>query len=321
MHDTSSVLRRLLDQGLAWHPEYGGGLANHLPMALHALHALGADGGRLRAFASSHAARLQRRSEVADDGFERRCAAVGAAISREGRDDVLRRELADLMTGVAASAFHGLIRVAHAVQAGHDGELAMGLAYWAHRLGPPVQGSPGPSPSAPVDMPYPEWLAALQALRSATAIEGRMITRRMRGWAAEPGFAALAPRLRIDDATWRDLSTTAAALYAASGNFTVLHMVTASHALRVLMPWIDDRSVALRHFSIAAAAALKAANASPGAAPPAHPWGDIVPLAIASDDEHVIKLVHAARDLERTLGGEVFCHAATRAVSHAEIAA
>lgn len=316
MHDTPSALRSLLDQGLAWHPEYGGGLANHLPMALHALHVLGADGDRLRAFAAAHERRLQRRDDVPDHGFEHRHASFSAVIAREGRDAVLRRAMAGLMPGVAASAFHGLIRAAHAVQADHDGELAMGLASWAHRL-----CRLGPSPSAPGDMPYPEWLAALQALRPTVAIEGRMITRRMRTWAAEPDFAALAPRLRIDDATWHELATTAAALYAASGNFTVLHMVTASHALQVLMPWIDDRAAASRHFSVAAAAALKAADASPGAAPPARPWGDIVPQAIASDDEHVIKLVHAARALERALGGDVFRQAATRAVNHAEVAA
>jgi len=316
MHDAASALRSLLDQGLAWHPEYGGGLANHLPMALHALHALGADGDRLRAFASSHARRLRRRSDVPDDGFEGRYAWFGAAISRDGRDAVLRQALPTLMPGVAASAFHGLIRTAHAVQAGHDGELAMGLASWAHRLMPFDT-----APTIPGDMPLPEWLAALLALRPTAAVASRMITRRMRTWADEPGFAALAPRLRIDDATGHDLATTAAALYAASEDFTVLHMVTASHALQVLLPWVDDRAVALRHFSIAAAAALKAADASPGAAPAARAWGAIVPQAIASDDEHVIKLVHAAHELERMLGGEVFRQAATRAACREGVAA
>ncbi len=316
MNDTSSTLRRLLDQGLARHPEYGGGLANHLPMALHALQALGASSDRLRAFAAGHVRRLQRRSEVPDDGFEARHAAFDAAISRDGRDSMLRGALVELMPGVAAAAFHGLIRVAHAVQAEHDGELAMGLAYWAHQ-----HEAMGSSPSGAADLPHAEWLAALQALRPTGAIDGRMIVRRMRRWSVEPGFAELAPRLRIDDATWQDLAAGAVALYAASGNFTVLHMVTASHALQVLMPWIDDRAAALRHFSVAAAAALKAADACPGTTPTARPWSEVVRHAIASDDEHVIKLVHAARELEQALRGDVCRRAATRAVNVAEVAA
>ena len=43
---------------------------------------------------------------------------------------------ATALPGVAAAAFHGLIRTAHAVQSGHAGEVAAALAYWAWRWQP-----------------------------------------------------------------------------------------------------------------------------------------------------------------------------------------
>lgn len=309
-------LRDLLDQGLAWHPEFAGGLSNHLPMALHALAALGADAGRLQRFHDRHVQRLHRRDAVGDDGLEARLAEVSAELARDGRDAVLRRRLPALMPGVAAAAFHGAIRTAHAVAAGHDGELAMGLAYWTYRRMPLLAAPPTDG-----DLPLPRWLSSLDALRAAQPVEGRMITRRMRLWAAQPGFVDLAPRLRLEPTTLHDLARAAAARYAASGDFTMLHVVTACHAVRQLLPWIEDRDTALRHATVAAAAAWKAADAADSAMPAPQPWPDIVRQAIASDDEHVIKLVHAARELDRQIGGDVFQRAATRAALRQEMPA
>lgn len=308
MDAPTTPLRDLLDQGLAWHPEYAGGLSNHLPMALHALAALGADAGRLQRFHDQHVQRLHRRDAVPDDGFEARRAEVSAELARSGRDAVLRRRLPALVPGIAAAAFHGAIRTAHAVAAGHDGELAVGLAYWDHRRMPLVTAL-----HAPGDLPLQDWLNALDDLQPTDAVETRMITRRMRLWAAQPGFGALAPRLRLEPVTLHDLARAAAARYAASGDFTVLHVVTACHAVLQLLPWIDNAGTALRHVTVAAAAAWKAADAADGEAPAPQPWLDIVRHAVASDDEHVIKLVHAARELDRQIGGETFRRAATRA--------
>jgi hypothetical protein len=161
----------------------------------------------------------------------------------------------------------------------------------------------------------------LFALSEGRAVAGRLIVERMRAWAAQPHFVALAPRLRIGPDTLRELATAAAELYAASGNFTVLHMVTACHAMATLQPWHDAPQAAWRHFSIAAAAALCAAAARPGEATPPQPWHTIVPRALASDDEHVLKLVHAARELESAWGGDGFRAAATRAVAAQEATA
>lgn len=316
MNETTTTLRALLDRGLTLHPEYGQGLANHLPMALHALQALGADPARLRAFDARHRDRLRPRHLGDPDGFEAHHALLAAAIARDGRDALLRSRLPVLMHGVAAAAFHGLIRTAHAVAADHDGELVMGLAYWSHRH-TPLQ----PAADQAGDLPTARWVAELQTLSAGRPIAGRLIVDRMRAWAALADFAALAGRLQIGPDTLRELATTAADLYSATGDFTVLHLVTACHAMTVLQPWLGEPEAAWRPFSIAAAAALCAAATRPAEAPVPRPWHVIVPLALASDDEHVVKLVHAARDLEAAWGGDRFRAAAARAVAAMEVTA
>ena len=70
------------------------------------------------------------------DAFAPLRATFAAALARDGRDAVLRAALPALLPGVAAAAFHGVIRTAHAVEAAHDGELAAALAYWAWRWQP-----------------------------------------------------------------------------------------------------------------------------------------------------------------------------------------
>ncbi len=134
----------------------------------------------------------------------------------------------------------------------------------------------------------------------------------------------MAAGLHIDrDATLAQLATLAARRYAGSGNFTVLHLVTSAHALRVLLPWLDDDDVAdaLGHYWLAYAAGHVASGLAQGvgAAPIGAPlpWATLAARAIASDDDHLIKLVDTCREQERAYGGEVWREAASRALVRA----
>ena len=144
MTASQTTLRDLLDANLREHgPEYADGLSNHLPMALHALQVMGASETRMREFYASYARRFEGQAApvagqeaVADwrllrgqpDAYPALHASFAEALAREGAVEVLRRSLPELLSGVAAAAFHGAIRTAHAVQAGHRGELAAALA-------------------------------------------------------------------------------------------------------------------------------------------------------------------------------------------------
>jgi hypothetical protein len=304
---TLAQLHHLLDAGQALSSTYRGQLSNHLPMAQQALLELGASAERLQAFTEAQEAVLEPRVPVrparidigrdlgrpASDADWR--AHFAARIADLGPGAALREALALLLPGAGAAAFHGLIRTGHAILAGHDGELAAGLAHWAAHFMP----LPVAVDAAPLDLPG--WLEALRQLPRPVSGAGGLIAGRMQTWAGVPGFATAAGRLRHGPDTLRELALLAARTYAATANFTVLHLLTASHALGVLEPWWPTPTLP-RGFSVAAAAGLLASGATPALAlkqPPAHPWPALISAVCDQDDAHVIKLTHAAWRLDR----------------------
>jgi len=322
-------LRQQLDDSASWDAEYGHNLASHLPMALTALARLGADDARREAFAHAYATRLHaappRAPWPAGEAWQGRFGDPHAWpayrslfddwIDYEGAPVVLAQALPALLRGVGAAAFHGPIRAAYAVAAGHSHELADALAYWACRwfaLGPPPRGGAEREPAT--------LLARLRVAKPGPSL----IAERMALATTDPAVAAAVPTLHIDrEATLGQLATLAARLYAQTRNFTVLHLVTSAHALRVLLPWLDDDDVAdaLGHYWLAYAAGHVASGLAQGVGPAlpgaALPWATIVARAIASDDDHLIKLVDSCREQERAYGGEVWREAASRAVGPA----
>lgn len=327
-------LRLQLDQSARYDAEYSRNLSSHLPMALAALSRLGAAEDQLAAFAERYAARLRPAPAAepwpAGDAWQGRFGNPRAWpayrslfnqwLDHEGAPGVLAQALPPLFRGVGAAAFHGLIRTAYAVAAGHSHELADALAYWACRwfaLDTPAaargRGGSEPDPAAVLaglDLPKPK---------------RPLIAERMVLVADQPGFARVVAGLRIDPAsTLEQLATLAARLYAASDNFTVLHLVTSAHAMRVLLPWIDDdeRSQALGHYWLAyaaghAASGLNDTDRSSLPRAPLKPWPALVARALASDDDHLIKLVDSCREQERAYGGTVWREAASRAAASA----
>ncbi|MFT7775766.1 questin oxidase family protein [Roseateles sp.] len=320
---TLAQLHHLLDAGAALSPTYRGRLSNHLPMAQQALLELGASAERLQAWSEHHetqleprvAARPGRIAQERDLGrtdseaawhahFAARIAAIGAAAA-------LREALPLLLDGAGAIAFHGLIRTAHAVLAGHEGELAFGLAHWAAHYLPLATTAGGPP------LTRADWLQALQKLpRPAPGSAAGLISDRMQAWGASPDFAAIAPRLQHGPGTLRDIALLAARTYAFTGNFTVLHLLTGSHAMSVLQPWWPAPELA-RGFSVAAAAGLLAAGVGPALVldrEPGRSWPALSAAACGQDDAHVIKLVHAAWRLDRRWPDPAWRCAAERAI-------
>jgi hypothetical protein len=245
----SFVLQSLLDEHQHLPPEYAEGLANHLPMALQALHSLGADEQRLSSFAANYVTRFQPwphastgevtphwqklRGDVA--AFADLRATFAADLQRHGTQATLQTLLPDLWPGVAAAAFHGLIRTAHALQAGHADELASGLAYWAARWQAIASGPSGPPCASGPALAFDDWSAALAAQAGGPRPAAALITQRMDAVQRTAAHLDLAGRLVIDDQTLAQLSKFALVQYLRSGNFTVLHMVTACRATGVVL--------------------------------------------------------------------------------------
>jgi hypothetical protein len=299
-------------------------------MALAALARLGADDRQLAAFAERYAARLRPAPPPVPfphgDPWQARFGDPGAWpayrslfaewLEYEDAAAVLAQALPPLMRGVGAAAFHGLIRLAYAVSSGQVQELADALAYWACRW-----FALGAAPGAGRERDPAAVLAQLKIAKPKRPL----IAERMVLVAEQPAFALVSARLRIDPArTLEQLATLAARLYAASDNFTVLHLVTSAHAMRVLLPWLDadEAAEALGHYWLAYAAGHAASGLSDGdrsALPRAalKAWPALVARALASDDDHLIKLIDSCREQERAYGGTVWREAASRAVASA----
>lgn len=325
------VLHALLDAELGRAPEYldahrasvgdlpadGGAYSSHLPMALHALAALGADDTRLQQWADKAFAAVPGRVawpalDAAEQGF-------AALLRRDGVAATMAQALPALMPGCGGMAFHLLIRTAHAWEAGHEAQLARALAHWQVRAAP----LPGPAEVDHEGLDWADWVQALLALPRPAGMTQPWISARMRHVAAAPGFQDLAPRLRLVPGLLAQGARWAAMAYAGSGNFTLLHALTASRAAGLLLPLMPAaaRPAALRAFTRQLGAALIASRwPGPGAqaqrseSPEPPGWDELRTQAIAHDDEHVIKVVHAAWQLGRTEADPVWRQAAARAL-------
>jgi hypothetical protein len=309
-------------------PEYQGAFSNHLPMALHALHSLGADEARLHAFATHYVKRFEGAAALPGlvlprwqdhrGDFARHAdlrATFAQAITTQGAQQTLQQALPDLWPGVATAAFHGLIRTAHAWEMSHDGELASGLAYWAARW-QPVRAQP------PQDaLPFAAWSALLSAQVGWSRPEGRSISGRIEQVQASAAFAQLSSRLLLRPDTLRQLAWFAAEQFTRSGNFTVLHMVTGCRAARVLLAAVPESAQLAMHGLVPAftaaflASGIEPQSTSAATATEARTWSEIVSIALRSDDEHVVKLVHAAVEEAAACGNPVYLQAARRATA------
>ncbi len=316
-----------LDAALQLPPEDSRALTNHLPMALQALYSLGASPQRMEDFFTHYARRFQgmqlpapttpasdwRRVRGEVKAYPALLAHFQQWLARDSRDTVLREVVPDLLSGVAAAAFHGAIRTAHAVESAHSRELAAALAYWACRWQPLALPASGPAP-----MPFGIWTERLVAGAKDWSSDGTLISTRMDSATRSPLYQELAGSLQ--PAT--DLATQLAALaglavkgYVASRNFTVLHMVTGLRAVRVLQPWVDDSPELRATLVHACVATYVAAGVKPTRL--AHEpltWPQVIVTATASSDDHVIKLVHACREEARHCGDGLYLQAATLAL-------
>jgi|GEM_PF-282007 len=321
------VLRELLDRELGHAPEYldaqrastgelppsGGAYSSHLPMALQALAALGANEPRLRDWAVQAFATVPASAPWPE--LEQTEQRIAAALQRDGVGATLMRRLPALMPGCGGMAFHLLIRSAHAWESGHAAQLARALAYWSLRSAP----LPGPAEVEGERLGLQEWAQALLALPLPPGMNQPWIGARMLHAAAQPAFQQIAPRLRLEPGLLAALARWIAQAYADSGNFTLLHGLTATRAMSQLLPLLAPaaRPAALRDFTRQLGAALIASRwrGERADAPAPGDWDHLRAAAIAHDDEHAIKLVHAAWQLGRGDGDPVWRQAAARALS------
>ncbi len=325
---------QILDDALtvfaATAPQYGSlGLANHGPMVAEALSHLGRDDAiegwvqhyrrRLDA-APAPATRPLTEEEWPDalgqfDRFPEWLALFEREVADRPPAAVVGEWAPRLLPGSVGAATHGLIRTGHAVRGlgGADTaprrlEVASGLAFWASSYrelpGPPLLIGREGVTEALADLPYLPEDAPRQVLISEMVAGIDDIADEFEQAVASLGWAGGATEL-LDQ-----LAAGGARAYLrnadAGGVIGLLHAITAPLAAELLLPWLaeEDRD-AMLGYVWQAVAALHVAYAIDRQGPESEPDvpspDSLVDQALASGDEHAIKLTEAAlRSFERS---------------------
>lgn len=305
-------------------PEFGGGLANHGPMAAEALVALGREADVLP-WVRGYLRRLDQPpapwQEVARDewraalGDSRHAADWPRFFEIELREhpwpEVLDLWVQRLAPGLAAAAAHGVLRTAHAVRAlaardtpERRAELAAGLGYWATRYQTLPARGPAPADARGGRVGPLEALEHLPRLPEDQRRAG-LISEELRALEALPAFAAAADEADLAGAPEGVLSQACLAFaraYLADGGrelFAFIHAVTGPSALRLLLPHLSpatQRAALYEAWRLGAAVYSAFGRSAPapaaeGGTPPT--CEALIEAALGTRDEHAIKLTEA----------------------------
>jgi hypothetical protein len=330
----NDVLGEVIDEELDFDATTSRGLTNHLPMALVAKAGLGASRDELERFSAKYRTRLvpssgsttRLRSDTWRGAIGHHDAYVDLTdyftreIEERGVEETLHGHLDVLVDGVSGAAFHGVIRLAYALDVASPARVAMGLAYLAStamNLGPLEGGAAtNDDPEELLRDLSDEW-----NWRPDDSVGN--ISARMQLVADQPQFAAIAGSLSLDRTTHVRLADAALHLYASTDDFTALHGVTGLEAISRVRPYVSDverldraafQALAAAYLSIGAPDIWSTMHLSEMAETTTLDESDVAARAACSDDEHVAKIVFTSRRLNAVTSDPLYLAVAERAV-------
>ena len=282
--------------------QYGPALADHLPMTLVALASMGASKRRLSEYARSYLENKGLRALESDDREWTARAALRDRIESQGRASVIAAELSVAGAGIGAGAFHALIRVAYGIAEGDDDEIAAGLTYWRDAsldLG---------APTIARETKLLDVVSALGRIRTLLAdVADRIgdrghIATQMELVAGDAFFDVACGHPLFGESPLVDIAAAAVRAFAATQNFRLLHVMTATHAMRMVLPFAREPDELMQYFWRALVAAYVSAGAPPIPSEDVWrheidrtaDWAVLHARACASEDEHVIKATYTA---------------------------
>lgn len=307
----SSELAGLLDDELAFSPSFLGRYSSHLAMALVALHQLGAPTSVLRSVFDEHARGESEPRDDTDVLDERR-----HEVARDGIAATVKARVEALVGGPGSQLFHPVIRLAYALDVGHEGQVAAALLDWERRHDalalPHITPGTRRLPDVAADLaghPAGTW-------RSTFDFDG--IARR-------PELRASLDGVALDEQTLDDISSFAIAAHTAADNFITLHLVTGARAVRTVSGWLDaDTAVRLAAHTLPVMAVAYAAVGAPPLPDRAEldalrrsalPRRELITeRAIGDRDPHVIKLANVALAEEERTADPLYRYSAARVV-------
>jgi hypothetical protein len=335
---SNDALGQLIDEELDLDATTSNGLTNHLPMALVAKAGLGATRAELERFSSKYRRRLVATGEAErkltrstwrnaigeSDAYADLVGYFDREIDEHGTEETVRINLGVLVDGVSGAAFHGVIRLAYALDVASPSRVSRGLAYLAS-----TAMTLGPLDDETARSDDPEELLGELARDTSWRIDDSVgnITARMRFVADQPQFAGVANSLSIDGETPARLAATALRLYASTDDFTALHGVTGLEAISRLRPYVNDverldraafQALAAAYLTIGSPAIWSANRLSDMVDTSTLEQFDVATRAAFSDDEHVAKIVFSSRRLNAATGDPLYLAVAERAVVNDE---
>ena len=316
-------------------PEF---LANHLPMVLEAMARLGASPERLAEYAehylNEHAVPFPPigqaplttenwRTALGDRGRETDLRDFFAyEVSTIGGDEAIRRYLPDLAKGVAASAMHGLMRLAYAVLRRDEAEIGIALGYWAATY----LAFPAALAGGVTDLADPAALVlGMQAEPSfrGVTVQSHLLWRWIEKMGTLPAFRQRLGRLAKTPDLLDKVRAASLGLYAGTMTFEALHALTGSHWLRLVSQHVDDPAPLVVEFwqvimslypKIGMPDLPDAGDLARLRSLEIPPDGVIAEAAVASNDEHDHSLVFSALEEFRFTGDRLYRVVAARRV-------
>ncbi|NRA71905.1 MAG: DUF4243 domain-containing protein [Gammaproteobacteria bacterium] len=310
----SNVCVELIVKSAHYPVVYSRRLFNHLPMTLVALDEMGATKIQLK---SSQQHYVQRFSITSSDDdrnpieqqFKNFQQLYLESLTEIGIDKTLAKTLPTLMPGVAAGSFYCMTRLASALKTKNLSEIAFALACWrVYYLD--VGGIKGAVNKKPGSL-----LRTITKATSHYRFPAGNTVDRIANILAIPAYHE--QKSQLQEINFDIVAIAVVSAYQMTGHFTLLQAIVAIKALGELLPYIDDKELALRYFwqalvlvYLSTGCVLMNANESVDLIP----WQDIRSFCCDSPNEHLIELCCACEELTRITGNLNFHKVASRQV-------
>jgi hypothetical protein len=305
-----AALDRLLESELAFSPSIQKVFSSHLAMELVALRQLGASDDSLQRTFDDAARHAEPRDDHAD--LARRLREV----RRDGIAATVAARAPDLVDAPGTALFHPVIRLAYALDVGHEGQVAAALLDWGRRRDAFPVSRPAPGPRR-----LPDVAADLSLGASGTWPR----TFDLHGLARRPEVRGALEHIALDERTLDDISSFAIAAHVTANDFITLHLVTGARAVRTVSGWLDEAGagrlaaatvpvMAIAYAAVGAPPLLDAATLEALRQVPLPSRASIAELAIADRDPHVVKLTDVALAEEVRTADPLYRYAAARVV-------
>ncbi len=288
-------------------PVYGYRLSNHLPMAIHALRHLGMTEKNIVEFAKKYVKEKEIEkvkeetiviNNVSDFLGKRKhylelVRFFYNEIKLNGSEYVIRKYIDELIEGSSCDAFHGLIRLAYAIEVGDDKEISRSLAYMVYcytKFDIDVNDFEVKDPWDTVDT-----LSKSKHFKQKV-FELPLISGRMLEVSRDKEIYNLLGRLPENYNTEKGINELAVKLYALTADFTALHGFTSTHALSIILPYLTDKRNAIQLHWIHIQIAYLSTNCteiSEIREVDKVTWDEIFSKALRSEDVHTHKLIYS----------------------------